>query len=671
MNELKEKFACFKVDKVENRCMKVTEYEGETFPSLKDCIKNCNTREEQEKLDNLKAHYRLKTTVEFIRPKLIDTFDKMNDLPILNFDGKIYNRKLLNFEEIKMLYIILNSSKPNFKHINSFLEDMIKSLNGQIGLNMTITSIDYSTFSIIPMQKMNGNPSEIMNSANETFSDIIYESNFDKKYAYHFLSDEYKELFDKEIKSFYESDKIYLIKNVIIEKYDGEPGHHTQLLIKKNTTSGKIKLEAFIYDPVSNAVVNPITEKIEEFLNSQIKYDHSVFNLSKIYGIQDFEKSDGDDYLKFVIKHFDTHINSIINVLKKLTTNLKSVYLEYKATNNPFSPKAFTKFIMDKFLSKLFERHFLISDIKIFIREIIDNILSNEKKYLEDENYLLDMYDVKIIDLMGKFRLKHDNLLEEFIKLHKKRLELEQKINNQYNFDFFEGNCYLWSYYTVLLILMNPTIQPYDIIKASYYQSSKISKMQKIFDGTLEHIEDIKNQLVYAKAFFDIDYIKIQKLKFEKYKKRIEKNKLDVELLEHTRLVYIKITNLILINLLYNRLQNKYLLYTLEKGCQRDICEKKMIPEKVNEILDKLSFDENKLTKESIIEIVKKGKNINDINSAILKDKSTVPIDYEELYFEPRIDPLKEAFKPKVVYLEKYLKYKKKYLQLKNLFDKN
>jgi hypothetical protein len=326
---------------------------------------------------------------------------------------------------------------------------------------------------------------------------------------------------------------------------------------------------------------------------------------------------------------------------------------------------------MDKFLSKLFERHFLISDIKIFIREIIDNILSNEKKYLEDENYLLDMYDVKIIDLMGKFRLKHDNLLEEFIKLHKKRLELEQKINNQYNFDFFEGNCYLWSYYTVLLILMNPTIQPYDIIKASYYQSSKISKMQKIFDGTLEHIEDIKNQLVYAKAFFDIDYIKIQKLKFEKYKKRIEKNKLDVELLEHTRLVYIKITNLILINLLYNRLQNKYLLYTLEKGCQRDICEKKMIPEKVNEILDKLSFDENKLTKESIIEIVKKGKNINDINSAILKDKSTVPIDYEELYFEPRIDPLKEAFKPKVVYLEKYLKYKKKYLQLKNLFDKN
>ena len=125
MNEIKEKFACFKIDKVEDRCIKVaTDYEGDTFPSLKDCIKNCNTREEQEKLDNLKAHYRLKTTVEFIIPKLIDTFDKMNDLPILNFDGKIYNRKVLNFEEIKMLYIILNSSKPNFKHINLFLEDM-------------------------------------------------------------------------------------------------------------------------------------------------------------------------------------------------------------------------------------------------------------------------------------------------------------------------------------------------------------------------------------------------------------------------------------------------------------------------------------------------------------------------------------------------------------------
>jgi hypothetical protein len=490
---------------------------------------------------------------------------------------------------------------------------------------------------------------------------------FDKKYAYHFLSDEYKELFDKEIKSFYESTNIYLIKNIIIEKFDGEPGHHTQLLIKKNTTSGNIKLEAFIYDPVSNGVINPITEKIEEFLNSQIKYEHSVFNLSKIYGIQDFEKSNGDDYLKFIFKHVDTHINSIIAVLKKVVKELKSNYLEFKANNEPFSPKSFIKIIMDKFFSKLFERHFLLNDIKSFIKELLNGIISNEKKYLEDENYMLDMYDLKISDVLSKFRSKHDNLLKEISILHNKKLELEQKINNQYNFDFFEGNCYLWSYYTVILILMNPNIHPYDIIKASFYQSSKISKMKKLFDGTLEHIEDIKNELSYAKAYFDIDFIKNQKLKLEKFKKKVEKNKLDVELLEHTRIVYIKITNLILINILYNRLHNKYLLYTLERGCQQDICEKKMIPEKVNEILNKLSFDETKLTKESILEIVKKGKNINDINSAILKDRSTVPNDYEEFYYEPRVNPLIEAFKNK----EKYLKYKKKYLQLKNLLIKN
>ena len=64
---------------------------------------------------------------------------------------------------------------------------------------------------------------------------------------------------------------------------------------------------------------------------------------------------------------------------------------------------------------------------------------------------------------------------------------------------------------------MNPTIQPYDIIKASFYQSSKIGKMQKLFDGTLEQIDNIKNQLSQAKAFFDIDYIKNQKYHYHQY----------------------------------------------------------------------------------------------------------------------------------------------------------
>jgi hypothetical protein len=666
MNELKEKFACFKVDKIEDRCMKVTNYEGETFPSLNECMKNCNTPEEQEKLDKLKEHFRLKTTVEFIRPELIKTFDQMIDLPILNFEGKIYNRKLLNFEEIKMLYVILNIEKLNLKHENLFLEDIVKSLNGQIGLNMTTTIVDTYKLNLDYRPAINTKIPIVLGLPQE----IIYKIDFDKNYAYHFLSDEYKELFDKEIKSFYESTNIYLIKNVIIDKFDREPGHHTQLLIKKNITSGKTKLEVFIYDPVSNGIINPISEKIEEFLNAQIKYEHSIFNLSKIYGIQDFEKGNGDDYMKMIIKNVDVHINSITDVLKKIVVDLKSVYLEYKKTNIPFSPKAFTKFIIDKFLGKLFERHFLMNDIKNFIRQLIDTILSNEKIYLEDESNNIYIFDSPFADFFSKLRVKHDNLIKEISILFSKRLELEQKINNQYNFDFFEGNCYLWSYYTVILILINPTIQPYDIIKASFYQSSKVGRMQKLFEGTLENIDYIKNQTEYAKKMFDQDYIKNENLKLEKYKKKVEENKLNVDLLEHTRLVYIKITNLILINILYNRLQNKYLLYKIQEGCQQEYCEKKMIPEKVNEILDKLSFDGTKLTKESILKIVKTGKKINDINSAILKDKSTVPSDYKEIYYEPRIDPML-AIKPKEIFLKKYLKYKKKYLQLKNLFDKN
>jgi len=684
MTELDQKYGCFKVDKIEDRCIKVAStYDGETFSTLKDCTRNCNTPEEQEKLDKLKEHFRLKTTIEFIRPKLIDTFDRMNDLPILNFDGKIYNRKLLNFDEIQLLYIILNSRKKFVKHRNLFLEDIVSSLNGQIGLDMTITTVETTQIKISkpPVKEIliGGNPET---TSWDVLPNIIYKLDLDKKYVFHFLSDEYKELFDKEIKSFYESNNIYLIKNVHIEKFEGGIGHHTQVLIKKNITSDKTKLEAFVYDPVSNSIINPISEKIEEFLNSQIKYEHSVFNLSKIYGIQDFEESNGDDYMKFIIKHVETHVVSIIYSLNYLMKDFKNQYLEYKRTNIPFSPKAFTKFIMNKFFSKLFERHFLINDIKSFFRDLLDSILINEKKYLEDSKYEFIINDSKLKNIVSKFSSKSDNLITEIAKLHMKKTNLIQKINNQYNFDFFEGNCYLWSYYTVILILINPTIKPYDIIKASYYQSSKIGKMQKIFNETLDKIDFMKNELEYVKTYFDQDYIKNQNLKFEKHNIKVEKNKLNVDFLEHTRLVYIKITNLILINILYNRFQNKYLLYSIERGCQGDICEKKMIPEKVNEILDKLSFDETKLTKESILEIIKRGKKINIINSAILKDKSTVPNDYEELYFEPRMDPLAEVqknidspsskyVKPEVVYLEKYLKYKKKYLQLKNQLNIN
>ena len=132
----------------------------------------------------------------------------MNDLPILNFDGKIYNRKLLNFDEIQMLYIILNSRKKFVKHRNLFLEDIVKSSNGQIGSDMTITIVETSQLKIssppnisspLPAKEiqLGGNPEDA--TSWEVLPNIIYKLDLDKQYAFHFLSDEYKELFDKEI----------------------------------------------------------------------------------------------------------------------------------------------------------------------------------------------------------------------------------------------------------------------------------------------------------------------------------------------------------------------------------------------------------------------------------------------------------------------------------------
>jgi hypothetical protein len=45
-----------------------------------------------------------------------------------------------------------------------------------------------------------------------------------------------------------------------------------------------------------------------------------------------------------------------------------------------------------------------------------------------------------------------------------------------------------------------------------------------------------------------------------------------------------------------------------------------MIPQKVDKILNKFSFNKDPITKKSIIDIIKKGKNISEINKLILGD---------------------------------------------------
>jgi hypothetical protein len=282
---------------------------------------------------------------------------------------------------------------------------------------------------------------------------------------------------------------------------------------------------------------------------------------------------------------------------------------------------------------------------------------------------------------------KCEHLLMSEHKLAIERDNIITKINEYKYYDYFNGFCQLWCYYTVVLMLINPTIDPYSIIKASFYQSSNPKKMSTLYELKKEDIESEKSNESES-YIFETDFIEKQMEKIRNFKEKIRKNKFDKILDEHTRILYVKITNFIIINILYNRTFDKYLLYSIgQHDRSSNYFKKELIPQKVNIMLDDFKFSSS----ENLIDIVKKGKNIIDVNSLILKEQQKRHFDLgdDKPFFLPKLQPLVkppvyriytepelEPKSPKEIsiggglnndkYYEKYLKYKKKYMKLKN-----
>ena len=199
-------------------------------------------------------------------------------------------------------------------------------------------------------------------------------------------------------------------------------------------------------------------------------------------------------------------------------------------------------------------------------------------------------------------------------------------------------------------MLINPTIDPYSIIKASFYQSTNPKKMEALFEDKKEEIK-FRGSQDPDSFIFDNDFIKLEEKRLEELKIKIFPSKEQAIFHEHTRILYIKITNFIIINILYNRTFDKYLLYSIGlHDLSNKVYRKQMIPEKVNEILNDFNFDDNKLTANTILSVIKTGKNFNDVNSLILNKKP--------IYIGGSSNNND--------YYQKYLKYKNKYLKLKN-----
>jgi hypothetical protein len=238
---------------------------------------------------------------------------------------------------------------------------------------------------------------------------------------------------------------------------------------------------------------------------------------------------------------------------------------------------------------------------------------------------------------------------------------------------------------------MNPEINPFEIIKASYFQTNDLSKMNTIFNKVKEENENIKKNKNKDEIYmFKTDYFDTLKKFNEELKIDLETDNFPKDFFDATRILYIKITNLIIFNIIYNRLQNKYLLFSIQENCNQYACVKKMVPEKVNELLNKFTISNIQLTNDNILSVVLEGKPIENLNKLILLDKEPLTNDFEEgredyvfqevlrkdsVFQEvPRKDSVfQEVLRKNIVFEEglrnKYLKYKSKYLNLKKLIS--
>jgi hypothetical protein len=673
----REKYGCFKVSNVEDRCFKLapdSTYDP-SFPTKTECIKNCNTPEEEEVLAKLKEKFKLKDLLQKLRPGILVAFDSIKDIPLLNYKGSPYNKKIFNNDELRHFYNIINTRKDNNKHPNKFLDDLVKKFNCTYGKNNHF----------------------IYNDEHILIKKLISQE------------EEEAELLD-EILKFKSSSYKYMIKDILTSNIDSTFGHISLLLIKKENIDGKDLLSFFIFDPSGGSLVwlyNQIESLINKICSSK-SINHRVIQLSKFFGIQSHEvnKPVSDDYsdaIEKIITNVKKNVNIDISIFNQLfifdiATEIAKKYITLSHLDLPVGDQSMGELIFPKNFTNydyIYPPEQKFSNLKELIKSnsVLLGIFSPKKGWIKQN---IDHGFIKLEDLKGmeemlfkigksKFRnLFKDHLFEEDIDIHIKKYindiftnnfnepfiplsdildkklltlsakqfeiatkmeELTAKVNIFYDFDYFSGYCYMWCYYIIILILMNDSFDPYLIIKATFFQTKDEKIMKKIIDNYLHKNlseDDMKGTL------FHKDYVTYMNKYIEDAKKNMS-TLYDPTTIELRRTLFFKITNLQTLNIIYNKTFDKYINYSIIPPAKKYISITKFIPQKADDLLKEftlpgvdpsLGLDE---LREAIINTVIAGELLPKVNEKI---STTLP-------------------KGTLTYEEKYLKYKKKYLLLK------
>lgn len=674
-----EKYGCFKVSTVEDRCIKLaynSSYDP-SFPTKTECIKKCNTPEEEEALTKLKEKFKLKDLVKKLRPEILLAFDSIKDIPLLNYKGNPYNKKVFNNDELRHFYRIINLRTNNEKHPNKFLDDLIKKFNCTYGKN------NYFSY----------------NDEDVVVNKIISPE------------EEEAELLE-EILKFKSSSYKFLIKDIITNNVNSEISHISLLLIKKENIEGKDSLTFFIFDPAAGGLMwlyNQIESLINKVCTTK-SINHRVIQLSKFFGIQSYERNqlllDDHSYSiaqlfsnvkKDVNQDIDTFnktfvFDIVIEIAKKYISsshidlpvgdqsmgelifpkdyiiynydypqgdynNLKEIIKSHPVLIDIFSPKkgwikqnialGFVKLedlkSMEEMLVKIgrskfrniFKNHLFEEDIDNYIKKYINDLFSNNFK--EPFVPLHDVLYEKLLTLSSK----------EF-GIIKKIADFRTKINVFYDFDYFSGYCYMWCYYIIILILMNESIDPYVIIKATFFQTKDKDIMKKIIDDYLGKEEDDENKK--KDNIFHKDFVTHMNQYIENGRKDMS-TLYEPVTIELRRTLFYKITNLQTLNILYNKTFDKYINYSIVPPGEKYYSVTKFIPQKADELLN-----------DFILPGVDSSLGLVELREAII---NTV-IAGELL---PKVNEKINATLPRgtLTYEEKYRKYKQKYLMLKSL----
>lgn len=686
------KYGCFKVSNVGDRCTQLAPSSTYTpkYDTKTDCMRNCNTEEEEEALRKLREKFRLKDLTEMIRPGLIASFDRIKDTPLLDYKGVPYTNKILNSEELYHLYITINRRNSFGSHKNDFLDDVKKKLNVKAGKDIVIT------FTEKRIMKVAG---------------IEFTEDFDSD----FLED--RKGFEKELNEFIASTSTFMIKNILINNFITEINHHTIMLIKKETVNRRTLLSFFIYDPTAGSYL-AFYDLLEVFIKDAcetIDVDCKVTQLSKIYGIQNIEvhKQNDEKIIRSINRRMNDSMKDIvfqnkdfiqiflykIVVLlankyksksfvpldingKTFPTNFDNMFIGKKDFDYPINIRMWIT--NDDLLNKIFNdndgwlkqnidaQFVTIEELKSYEDEVIelgrklypsidkDHIFEEElisfiKKIYSDlytwkhDEYLYPIYNI--------FMKMSQKLMSNIIKLRIRLEDLDNQIYNYYKMDYFSGYCYMWSYYIIFLILMNQTIDPYMIIKATFFQTIDESRMKNILKHQIYDIQSILNSDDKPNNyFFNKNYIDDANKNIDEAKSELP-TELTPDDNQLVRKLFIKITNFLLINVIYNKSNDKYLSYKYSKTGEGEYTENKFIAPKVDEILKDYTLDgvDFTLPKEdfqrAFIDRVLAGELLVEVNRKIEATKPTVSLVLENKY--------------QSIYKQKYLKYKSKYLALK------